>query len=125
LRGSNHSAKSTGEAGGTKRVVKKPNPDVKLFIDWYAQQYRNRFGEKLDVNGKKDGALIKQKLGTFSLEKLKTLAGKFLLSQDPWTIERGFGIAIFCSQLNKLVSAGKDKWSYLQKEPEGYLGDIE
>ncbi len=80
------------------------NPNVKVFIDHYCEEYLERFKEKYVVTGK-DGALVRRLLQTYPLDRLKSLALQFLNSADPWVRHHGgYTIGVFASQINKLVS---------------------
>jgi len=86
----------------------KTNPDIRAFIDWWAEKYIEEVGEKYRFNGGKEGALIGAELGNFTLAKLQELATRFFATDDEWITEKGgFTIGVFCSQINKLNSTGR------------------
>jgi hypothetical protein len=80
-----------------------PNPAVKEFIDFWYLTFRERFGQPYRVEGGKDGALLKSLLKTYSLDRLKSLAGAFFKSTDPFIQKSGYTIGSFSSQMNKLI----------------------
>jgi len=93
-----------------ERPVNKPknltNPDIKLFVDYAFETFGAKFdGEKLNINGGKDGKIIKRLLGTYDLEKLKKLWDKFIESEDEFIKKTGVSIGVFSSQINKLISS--------------------
>ena len=95
------------------RGPKTPSPKskdsrVKEFFTWWDAEYQKRFGEPYVFNGGKDGKLCKNLLCRFDLQKLTSLALRFLNSEDPWVQQSGgYTIGVFASQINKLVSTSK------------------
>ncbi len=85
------------------KPVPGADPDVKTFIDYVFQAFQEKTGEKLFIDGGKDGALIKKLLGVYGLEKLKELYGALLSSDDPFIQQSGYSIGVFKSQINKLL----------------------
>jgi len=83
---------------------KKSNPEIKIFIDYAATTYKTKFNNPLFIDGGKDGQLIKKLLSTFSLTNLQRLWVNFLETEDDFIKNAGFSIAIFKTQINKLVS---------------------
>jgi hypothetical protein len=80
------------------------NSDVKIFVDYAFQTFQKQFSDKLLIDGKKDGAIVKKLLGTYSLERLKGLWDVFMLSTDPFICQAGRSIGVFKTQINKLIS---------------------
>lgn len=93
---------------------KKVNPEVKIFIDWYAKSFEDKTGHKMVVNGGKDGALVKRLLGSLGIEELKKRADLLFDSDDEFVKSAGYGINVFASQVNKLT--GKKKFAFLDEE---------
>jgi len=75
------------------------------FIKYAYQTFTEKYGEKLCVDGGKDGAIVKKLLGTYGLEKLKGLWDVFMQSTDPFIEQAGRSISVFKSQVNKLTAA--------------------
>lgn len=66
-----------------------PNPEVKIFIDWYHSEHLRVIGQKLHVDGKVDGARTKAMLGTLGLVELQRRALLHLQSSDPFAADKG------------------------------------
>jgi hypothetical protein len=89
--------------------------EVKEFLEWYHQEYKNHVGMPYMPSGK-DPSLVKEMLKAFPMEDLKRLAEKFLNDgSDPFIKKAGYGIAVFKGMLNRLTSTQ-------EKKPRG-LGD--
>jgi len=97
--------------GVPKKKKTPPNPDVKIFLDYAFETFQQTFGEKMLVNGTKDGGIIKGLLGTYDLEKLKSLWDAFVKSDDPFIVKAGRSIGVFTTQVNKLISGDGGKQS--------------
>lgn len=94
--------------GKGKEGSNEPDSNVKVFIDYAFQTFKDRFKEKLLIDGQKDGAIVKKLLGTYDLERLKGLWDVFMQSDDDWLNKAGRSIGIFRSQINKLlITPGK------------------
>lgn len=77
------------DAPKPKRKAKpKPgtNPEVKIFIDWFFDRYKETFGADYCVQGAKDGNLVKGLLKRHSLDNLKAMAAAMLESEDNWIL---------------------------------------
>lgn len=90
-----------------KRLVASQASDVKTFIDYAFQAFNQQFGEKLMIDGPKDGSIVKKLLNTYGLEKLKGLWDVFMQSDDQFVRQAGYSIGIFKIKINKLLVAGK------------------
>jgi hypothetical protein len=89
--------------------AKRRQAEVKTFINFAFKTYKTEFNKPLDVIKGKDGAIVKDLIGTFGLDCLKKLWLKFLVADD-WLINQaGRSIGIFKKQINKLVSAGQPR----------------
>lgn len=97
----------------TKDTI-QTNPEIKIFIDWFFQEFQNRYGEKYLVTGK-DASITKRLLGTYDLENLKTITLKFFDCEDDFIRKAGYTIPILSVTLNKVISARPN-------EPKGYAG---
>jgi len=90
-----------------KNPKKPKNPDIKVFIDYYHDQFLSKFEEKPIIDGGKDGAIIGKLLKTHSLERLKELINAFFNSKDPFIQQSGYTIGVFKTQINKLLTENK------------------
>lgn len=87
---------------------KIPNPDIKIFLDWFCLEYQNRLNKKYVVSGAKEGSIIKRLLSYFSLDELKNLVNLFFEADDAFIIQSGYTLGIFSSVINKLqLTKGK------------------
>ncbi len=87
---------------------KNPDSRVKEFLSWYPTEYRKRFGSPYHVEWGKDGKRVKDLLRDFVLSEIQNRALQFLNSEDPWVRQNGgFTIAVFASQINKLISTAR------------------
>jgi hypothetical protein len=106
------------------KAEKKPSPEVKVFIDFYYQQFEKFFSTCPHIQGGKDGAITKRLLSKIELEELQNLLIKFFESSDKWILDSGYTIAAFESQINKLKIGptsshfGLQKWANEIKEEE-------
>ena len=90
-------------------------PDVKIFLDYAYRKHQEKTGEKLLIDGGKDGRIVKRLLGAYGLEKMKRLYDALIRADDPFIRQAGYSIGVFKSQINKLL---------VQKGgPNGGLGD--
>ena len=100
-------------------VDKKDNapltmPEIKVFIDFYHDEFKNRFGTPPHIQGGKDSSIVKQLLKRMSLEELKELLLRFFESSDKFIQTSGYTMGIFNSQINKLKIGAGEKHSGLR-----------
>ncbi len=93
---------------------KKTNPDVRKFINWWFDKYKQQFGNKYFVSGGKDGKITKALLETYSFDELVELAKDFFNSEDEFVEKAGYTIGVFVGQINKLNKKTKKKDRYLR-----------
>ncbi len=106
-----------------KSVKKPPSPDVKLFIDFYFQEFENQFLTPPMIEWGRDGKTIKDLLSKLPLEELKSLLIKFFDSSDKFIQNSGYTLTVFRSQINKLKingspKDGMDLWLSVHEEKE-------
>ena len=110
-----------GEESEIKHITTN---DVKTFFEYTSKTFQETFKETLLIDYGKDGAIIKNLLKTYNLEKLNGLWDIFLASNDDFIRKAGYSIGIFKTQINKLLtggsnSQGTDKtvgnWKLLEK----------
>lgn len=100
------SASSTPKKKNPSGVKKTPDPKVKEFIIFAQTTFESLFKLPLQVDYKKDGALVKSLLKTYSLELLQGFWMQFINSKDDFILKAGKSIGVFKSQINKLISGG-------------------
>ena len=110
-------AEPSGSLPIDKEIIKKPNPDIKIFIDWYSDWFLSVFDEKPLIEGGKDGTIVRRLLGTYGLEKLKGLAEAFFESDDEFIQKTGYTIGVFSKVINKLLI---NKRGLSKKVPKGW-----
>ena len=80
----------------------KKNPEIKVFLDFYFQAFKEKFQAEPIIEGGKDGSLLKSLLEKIPLWELKDLLTKFFESDDKWIHESGYTLGAFKSQIQKL-----------------------
>ena len=92
---------------GFKTVEVVKNPNIKVFIDYAYQAFKDKYGIALHIDGKKDGSIIKNLLGTYPIETLKGLWDEYMRryegEEDSFLQQAGISIGVFKSQINKLL----------------------
>ena len=92
---------------GIKKIEIIKNPNVKRFIDYTYQSFKDKYGIALHIDGKKDGTLVKSLLGTYPIETLEALWDEYMRryegEEDEFLQRAGISIGVFKSQVNKLV----------------------
>ena len=83
---------------------KEADPRIKVFIDYWFQDYGKVFpGEKYVVQGGKDAAAVKRLLGTAPLEDIEKAASWFLrLESNDWLGQLGKEISLFVMKYNEI-----------------------
>ncbi len=118
------SSKMMNTKENNKRKDTKEKPlDVKIFIDFYYEEFKKKFGKPPYIKQGKDGKLIKNLLKDFSLERLKELLIIMFDSSDPFILKTGYTIGVFDSVINKLLIGNQSKYPGLKKiwnEWDGY-----
>lgn len=78
--------------------------DYKQFVEWWFQQYKNKFGRKYHFGGK-DGFILKQLLSQYTVAEIQATALRMLQSTDKFIASTARDIGILSSQWNKLAAA--------------------
>lgn len=78
------------------------NPEIKIFLDYYHQEFLSRFGVPPIIQGGKEGKIIQGLLKKIPLDNLKTLLQKFFTSSDKFISQSGYTLGVFRSQIQKL-----------------------
>ena len=82
--------------------MQKTNPDIKIFIDYFFQEYQKFFGRKYVVANGKDGEAVKRALQTLTLDELKSMLPEFFNDPLDWMGEKpNRTISVFVSQINR------------------------
>ncbi|TEB15157.1 Bacteriophage replication protein O [Pelotomaculum sp. FP] len=102
---------------GTLNVL--PNPAVKNVLLYYAEEFKNKFGEDPVIDWGKDGKIIKDLLKPKSEEQLKAYLDAFFKSTDDWIRQSNYGIGVFKTQINKLIAEQSNK-SQQKHIPRGF-----
>jgi len=92
------------------KTIAGANPAIKDFIDHAHGTFKNKYGEPLNINGGKDGKIVKVLVETYGLEKLKGLWSDFLTLADNDDFIRnkaGVSIGTFKTQINKLITTSR------------------
>lgn len=84
-----------------KNEKKVTDPNIKTFIDWWFNAYKEKIGEKYLFTGK-DAKIIQTLLKTLSLEEVQLRGKQFFGSKDDFIVKAGYTIGVFQSQINKL-----------------------
>jgi len=90
-----------GKPGACARKI--PDTDHGKLIEYWMQLHMNRFNEKYDFKGQKDGPTIKRVLKSYGLEKSMALMETFLNLDDEFVRKAGYTLGVFSSQINKLI----------------------
>ena len=88
----------------TKETITKEKilPDVKLFIDFYFEEFKRTFGNPPIIEGGKDGVIVKRLLKDIPIDELKSLLISFFESDDKFILQSGYTIGLFKSQIQGL-----------------------
>lgn len=90
--------------GSTTSNGKKPPSDVPEAIDYYFKGYQARFHEKPNINGSKDGSLLKKLLKAHGKSAVFQRIDNMFHSRDAFIQNSGCTIGVLSSQWNKLRS---------------------
>ena len=85
------------------RKTERGNSDVKEFMGWYCDRFRQETKKPYSVGGK-DFRLVSDMLKLFSLEELRKMAERFFREPDQLVKRAGYTIGVFKLTLNRLVS---------------------
>jgi hypothetical protein len=92
------------ELKGSSRTATEPPSDVPDTLEYYCKGYMGRFHEKPNINGPKDGKLLKTLLRQHGRAAVRQRIDNMLHSLDPFIQGTGCTIGILSSQWNKLRS---------------------
>lgn len=85
-------------------ITPSGNGDVKAFLSYASETFKDAFKETLLIEYGKDGSIVKNLLKTYDIQKIQALWDAFLLSDDEFIRKAGYSIGIFKTQINKLLS---------------------
>lgn len=77
---------------------------VKRVIDAYHAAYVARFHVAPQINGGKDGALVKKMIKTWGDERVLALLEEFVRGDEPWAVRRGWTLAAFYEVAPRLLT---------------------
>lgn len=92
---------STNSQSGTRDS--KPHP-IKDFLTLHEQLFTQRFGRKPAKYTKADAAIAKDVLDRHDVELAHQILRGFMTSREPFILKAGFGVNVFRSQVNKLLT---------------------
>jgi len=101
-------AKSKPKPKSKPPAKKKTNPDIKIAIDFYHDQFLEIRGEKPHITGG-DAKTIQAILKSRSLEELKNLIRAYLEDKDSFISEKGWPLMLLPSRINKYLVSGINK----------------
>ncbi len=78
------------------------NPQIKTFLDFYFEEFKNHFGTPPLIQGGKDGKITQRLLRIIPVDDLKYLLSIFFQSSDKFIKQSGYTLGVFESQINKL-----------------------
>jgi len=85
------------------KPVKTKNPDIKVALDYYHDQFYSKFKEKPDIKGAKDASIVSRVVNKYGIEKYKHMINIFLMSEDDFISKSGRTLGVFSSVINKLL----------------------
>lgn len=91
-----------------KRKTERGDSDVKEFMTWYCDRFKQETKKPYSVGGK-DFKLVSEMLKLFSLDELKKMAERFFREPDQYVKRAGYTVGIFKVMLNRLVSVKERK----------------
>lgn len=87
-------------------ITLEPDSRVSVVLRTYSELFKNKYGEKPQIHGGKDGAHAKRLLKQYGEVKVIELLRGFFDSNDPFIAGSGRGFGVFVSQINKLIANG-------------------
>lgn len=72
------------------------NTDIKTFLDWWFQAFKNKTGSPYSITGK-DASIAKRLLGTYALAALQEYAGRFFCNPGEFAQTAGLTLGVFAS----------------------------
>ncbi len=85
------------------KTLKDKNPSVKILIDYYHDLFFKFVGIKPNIDGAKDGAILKRLVTKYNEDQVKSFLNMFFKSDDSFIQRSGYTIGVFQSQINKLI----------------------
>jgi hypothetical protein len=85
--------------------AKSTNPDVAVFIRWFAESYpRYMHGAKFVVRRGQDGETVRRLLASVPMDRLKLAAEVLFTTDDDWVMTTDRGIGVLAAKINWLLS---------------------
>lgn len=98
-------SKDTTIAPSKRQKGSKANPQVKLFLQWWCERYKQVVKDDYMVQWGKEGAIVKKLLESQTLEETKKRAERLLATTDKWLRQRRT-IPMLSSKWNELGQQG-------------------
>lgn len=89
--------------------------DHELFMEFYFEEFKKRFGNTPIIEKGKDGAHVKFLLRKINIDELKNLLLKFFDSENKFIQDSGYTLGIFRSQIQRFRVKSKTKSSGIDK----------
>lgn|SRR3990167_3934380 len=88
----------------TKDTITKDNTtkDTIVIRDYFYSAYKQAFATDYIANFGKDGKIFKELLVAIPVKELQSLIDMFFKKKDSFTLNAGFTVGVFKSQINKL-----------------------
>ena len=87
----------------SEKPDKGKNPEVTECLSFYKKLFNEYTEEEPHINFGKDGKLLKSIIQARGLEQTKELLERYFARADTFTINKGYPIGLFSSQLNSLL----------------------
>jgi 5-methylcytosine-specific restriction endonuclease McrA len=97
--------KEISETSSQTPDQRKPHP-IRDFLSLHERLFSERFSQKPAKYGAADAALAKAVIEHHGEEEARELLTRFMASTDPFIVKAGFGVNVFKSQINKLLTEG-------------------
>lgn len=86
-----------------KKTAKRTNPLIKDFINWWCEEYENRFGIKYNFIKGKDPGLIQGLIRNYKFDVLRQYAKRYWDTEDDFYSKNGYSIGIFNMKINAIA----------------------
>lgn len=104
-------AQLVGEVDRLEEMLnEKPSPGqvAKKLLDWWCDQWKQKYREDYVVTGAKDMAQLKRLVGALTPREIAERMKLFLASRDPFYVNGRHQLAMFVGAINKFGETSKD-----------------